>query len=255
MKNLRSLWCLRLILGAALVVMPARMAWAADFHVSPVRLDLNERTRTALLTIENPGPEPLRLQVSLFTWTQDAQGKAVLTPTQDLTWFPSLLTVEPGQSRHIRIGGRLQAANTEKTYRVIVEQLPPALSPQEGSVRIRVLTRMSIPVFVAPPSRSIRGNIEGLALKAGTISFSLRNVGNTHVFAKKARVQGRDAQGKSVLDKEQTGWYVLAGDERQFSLSVPGELCRRLHTLSVEVTTDSGTFPATATLSGDRCDS
>lgn len=255
MKTLHSSWCLPFLLGAALVAVPVRSARASDFHVNPVRIDLDEKTRTGLISIDNPGPEPLRLQVSVFAWTQDAQGKVQLTPTRDLTYFPSLLTVEPGESRNIRVGGQLPVQSTERTYRLIVEQLPPAVTQSSVGTQIRMLTRMSIPLFVAPSERTPRGNVAGLALSQGTLSFALRNEGNTHVFAKKARVQARDAHGETVLDQEQAGWYVLAGGERRFTLPIPRELCPRLHSVSVEVTTDSGSFPATATLPGNGCGS
>lgn len=253
MKNLRSYWWKRLLLGATLV-MPARAALASDFQVNPVRIDLNETTRTALLAIHNTSPEPVRLQISMYTWKQDAQGKVELTPTKELSYFPSLLTVEPGQARNIRVGGLIASGVAEKAYRIIVEQLPSSAALRMGS-QLRVLTRMSIPLFVAPTEHAPKGEIERLELMAGKVSFSLRNTGNIHVFAKRARIRGLDSEGHTLFDKNQTGWYVLAGDERQFSLDVPGEQCRRIQTLSVEVSTDSGTFPATAALSGEHCGS
>lgn len=253
MKNLCSHWWKRLLLGATLVI-PAHAALASDFQVNPVRIDLDEKTRTALLAVHNTSPEAVRLQVSMYTWSQDAQGKVDLTPTQELSYFPSLLTVEPGQARNVRVGGLIAAGVAEKAYRIIVEQLPAGTAPGEGS-QLRMLTRMSIPVFVAPTVHSPNGKIEHLELMDGKVSFSLRNTGNTHVFAKQARIRGLDSEGRSLFDKSQAGWYVLAGEERQFSLEVPGEQCRRLQSLSVEVSTDSGTFPATAAVAGAHCGS
>src|SRR4051812_25119627 len=113
-----------LLIGAALVLIPVRPVFAADFQVNPVRLDLNDKTRTALLTVHNQSPEPVRIQVSMFQWTQDTRGRMELTPTRDLSFFPSLMTVEPDQSRNIRVGGLVSSGATEKSYRIIVEQLP-----------------------------------------------------------------------------------------------------------------------------------
>ncbi|WP_224242343.1 fimbrial biogenesis chaperone [Hyalangium gracile] len=253
LKNPNAPWWTRLLLATTVGMVPAGSALAADFQVNPVRIDLNDKTRTALLAVQNSSAESLRLQVSLYEWTQDAQGRVELSPTRDLTHFPSLLMVEPGQSRNIRVGGQLTAGDEEKTYRIIVEQLPTNKPPSSAGTQIHVLTRMSIPLFFAPAKSAPQGRVEGLALQDGAVSFSLRNTGNTHVFAKKAYVKGRDAEGRTVLDQAQVGWYVLAGDERQFSLQVPGELCHRLRELSVKVETDSGTFPATAALSGNHC--
>jgi fimbrial chaperone protein len=246
-------WCSRRLLTVCLALVPVASALASDFQVNPVRLDLNGKTRTALLAVTNSSSEPVRLQVTVYSWRQDTSGKMELLPSQDLSLFPSLLTLEGHQSRNIRIGSPLTGGASEKAYRVIVEQMPSQTSSESGGSRITVLTRMSIPVFIAPAKASPQSRVENLEFAEGKVSFQLHNSGNTHVFARQARVQGLDAEGKALLDQSQTGWYVLAGDARQFSLELPGDLCRRLKKLSVEVTTDTGTFPATATVSGDRC--
>lgn len=250
----RSSQCLALLFGLALAAIPSRSAHAADFHVSPVRFDLGKKQRTALLTISNTSAEPLRLQVSMHVWSQDAQNPQALTPTQDLTYYPSLLTVEPGQARNIRIGGQLQPADTEKSYRLLVTQLPPTAQPA-NAMELRVLTQMSIPVFVEAEQSAPHGTVEEVALNRGELSFLLHNTGNIHFFAKKARIQGRDARGALLFDKEQSGWYVLPGVKQRFKVPVPPPLCARLHSVSVEVSTDAGVTPTSATLSGNSCGS
>jgi fimbrial chaperone protein len=253
MKSLFSRWLSPLLISLTLVAVPFSPALAIDFHVNPVRLELNEKSQTTLLTVHNQSPDDVRLQVSTHTWAQDALGQMELAPTRDLSLFPSLLTLKPGQSRHVRVGMPVSAAEAEKTYRVVVEQLPSDTAPGKDGIHIQMRTRMSIPLFVAPKVIARQGRVEDLALREGRISFALRNSGTMHLLATRARVRGEDSKGHTILDKEQAGWYVLAGDERQFSLDVPGTLCRDLRKLSVEVRTDNGTLPAMAELSGMGC--
>jgi fimbrial chaperone protein len=78
----------------------------------------------------------------------NAKGEMLLTATDDLIFYPNLLAIEPGEERNIRVGANKSIVATEKSYRIFVEELPPAEKSDHSGIRI--LTKMGIPVFIQP---------------------------------------------------------------------------------------------------------
>ena len=73
----------------------AAPAHAATFSVNPTQVYLSGRTTTSLLTLRNDSDEPLRFQLSVFAWDQRPDGEMLLAPTQDVVFFPAMLTLAP----------------------------------------------------------------------------------------------------------------------------------------------------------------
>jgi fimbrial chaperone protein len=231
---------LSLLLGLALC--QAEPTWATNFTVTPIRLVFSSSTRSAILTLRNQHTEPLRFQLNLFAWDQNPTGEMQLTPTEDIVFFPTLLTLAPGESRNIRVGPTTPFAATEKTYRVFVEELPPLETPEGGPTGVRVLTRMGIPIFLQPTKVVQQGHIEGMAIRAGKLSFQVKNTGNVHFVEQQLRVKGFSQAGDSLFDQQKTGWYVLAGGLRLHELELPKDACAKIHTLAIEVQSEGKTF-------------
>lgn len=97
---------------------------AGNYSVNPINVMLSPRVSTTLLKLRNQDNSPGSFQFKVFKWEQNAQGEDKLTPTEDIILFPSLLTVEPQGERQIRLGSKVPINTVEKTYRLIVEELP-----------------------------------------------------------------------------------------------------------------------------------
>ena len=92
-----------------LVVLGLTAGWAqqtsaATFRVSPVQVVFDGARSSDLLTITNQSSEELRFQITAFTWDQKPSGEMELTPTNEIVFFPALLSVAPGQERKVRVG-------------------------------------------------------------------------------------------------------------------------------------------------------
>lgn len=230
-------------LGLSLVFL-ASVAKAADFDVSPTRLDLSAKARTGHLVVRNPGSAPLRLQVSAMGWQQSPEGAVVLEATTEVSFFPSLFELAPGQSKNIRIGVSGPEATNEKTFRVLIDELPERSTVTGG---VQVVTRLSVPVFFGKSGLQAKPEVVSTELKqgGGVVTFAVKNAGAAHFMATKAVVVGEDGEGKRVLSGEAAGWYVLAGGERRFQVAVKGEGgSGRVAKVVVRVETDAG--PVTA---------
>jgi fimbrial chaperone protein len=225
-----------LLLGLALA--PTR-AWAASFEVSPVALPLAAGASSGILTITNLGTEAVRLQVTGFAWGQGPDGEIQLTPSEELTFFPALLTLQGGEARKLRVGVKAAQGPLEKTYRVMIEELPSLTGARPGEVQVR--TRMGIPIFLAPTSGGPTERVEGVRVQGRSVHFSLRNGGTSHFVARKLTVVGRSKTGDPIFEINQSGWYVLAGGTRNYAVEIPKDACKLLKSADIVVETEDAT--------------
>ena len=226
--------CCGLIFGSA------RSVAASAFRVTPIRVTFDRSSKSALLTLVNDSTEELRFQITAFAWGDNEQtGDMKLTPTDDIVFFPSLLTLKPSEERKVRVGTAVGAAETEKTYRIFFEELPPLATAEstKGS-QVKIITKMGIPIFIEPTKRATGGEITDLAMNNGKVAFNVKNSGNVHFIAQSVRVTGLDASGNAVVDKQREGWYVLPGTKRAYDLEFTPEECGKVKTVRVEVQTD-----------------
>jgi fimbrial chaperone protein len=221
---------------------------AAAFRVTPIQVALSSSSSSALLTLTNESSETLRFQVSAHAWTQGRKGEIELAPTQDIVFFPALLTLEAGKERKIRVGTSTSPGPVEKTYRIFVEELPPAEGPKEVATpksEVRVRTKMGIPIFVEPTAKArMEGAIESPALEGGQVRFRVRNTGNVHFMLLSVRIIGTGPSGEAVFEKQAEGWYVLPGGIREYEIPVPPADCAKVKVFAVEATDERETLKA-----------
>lgn len=223
----------------------AGTAEAGLFQVTPVRLPLSASVKSGILTIKNQNAEPMRVQATAFAWSQGSDGSTLLSPSTDLVFFPSLLSLAPGESRNIRVGSTTAAGSVEKTYRVIVEELPPPRRPGDANA-VRVLVRMSIPVFIQPATPRPHPRLEVSRFDALRLTFALTNRGSSHFMTRKVEVLGLDDSGERVFTESLPAWYVLAGGSRDYALELPKAACTTAR-IEVRAETDQKvvSFPLT----------
>lgn len=225
----------------------ASNATAGSFAAYPALVELSGQVPSMVVTIENKGDEAARFQVSVAAWQQSTDGQPAFAATDEVVAFPPLLMLEPGAKRAIRLGLMTRPGVEEKAYRVFLEQLPPPPSSRpEAQQQVRVLTRLGIPVFVAPvqPANSQSMGLE--AVSPGHLALVLRNEGNVHVHSRKVVISGLDAAGQRVLDRELPGGYILAGSPRTYAIELPAADCERISTFQVQLVTEGA--PVTARL-------
>ena len=239
------LFCKRATKAIASVLLPLGLALAGAtrvqaslFNVSPVKIFLSAETKSALLNIRNDSAEKMRFELVVYSWNQNSLGEMVLTPTTDIVFYPSLLSLEPGEERKVRIGILSPAIASEKTYRIFVEELPSARKVQ--GQHIHILTRLGIPIFVQPEKQTTNPRIEDMKVQQGKFSFNARNKGNVHLLVQSLRIRGIGAEGGVLLEAEVPGWYVLAGSHSAFQLDLSKKTCDQLEILTLDLETERG---------------
>ena len=228
--------CALAVVVLGLVLQAGTLA-ASAFKVTPVRVTFNGPS-TTLLTLKNESDQPLRFQISSYVWSQDPKGGMQLTPTEDIVFFPALLSLNAGEERKVRVATQVTAAGTEKTYRIFFEELPPLEKPEASGAQVRILTKMGIPIFVAPEKGNADASIENVQMQKGTLTLDVRNSGNVHFALDGVKLHGIGSNGEALFDRQVEGWYVLAGSLRSYSVDVPADSCSKLKKIVIEADTD-----------------
>ena len=210
-------------------------AEAASFTVSPTQVFLSAHATSALLTLRNDSDEPLRFQLTLFRWDQSPDGEMTLTPSEDIVYFPKLVALDKREERKVRIGLIGAFGDAERTYRIFVEELPPAVEPGAPTAGVRMRTRMGIPIFLEPLKATEASDVTGLTVDNGQVVLRVQNRGTIHFITDTVRVSGTSAQGTLIFNKVVNGWYILAGRSQIYKIPLSDAECQATATVSAEV--------------------
>jgi fimbrial chaperone protein len=227
---------LKCIVFLSLIVLFPSEGLPVNFSINPVRIFFEGVKKTDILTIKNESTKSVALQMTAFAWTQDEKGENVYAPTEDILFFPKLLEIKPGEEKIIRIGKKISLSDTEKTYRLFIEEIPDNSKAETTSVRI--LTKVGVPIFIPPLKTSASGAIEKIELNRSGLRLGVKNDGNVHFIIRSIRVAGNDSAGKEVYDMEEAGGYLHHGRSKEFAFEIPQDACRNMKTLNVHIDTD-----------------
>lgn len=235
-RHLRS----GLICGCLATLLPVAAA-GSTLKVAPVVVSLDDVAPVQTIRIENNGGRATRIQLRLFDWHQK-NGHDELVPTQDVVANPGLFEIGPHEAQTIRIGRVAGAGPAEKSYRLLIDEVPEE-ARSDGS-HVSVLLRISMPVFLAPSQkpgdrRSLSTEQDkGSALvwrawaeSASRVIVAIENVGAAHVKLNSIALAA--AAGTTPGTGTEAGryaglLYVLPGATRRIAISVnapfrPGE--------------------------------
>ena len=240
------------MVAAGLALGQATAARAASFSVNPTQVFLSASTRSALVTLKNETDQSVRFELSVMSWSQEPNGQMQLAPTEDIVFFPALLTLNAREERKVRVGVTVPPGAVEKTYRLFVEELPP-LEQREAPAGVAMRTKMGIPIFLQPARLTAQAALRDLAVTGGRLSFRLLNTGTVHFTPDGVRVRGFDASGATLFDQTATAWYVLAGGVRAFDFDVPGARCAQIRSFTVEAQLPGSTLKDTLQTPDGAC--
>jgi fimbrial chaperone protein len=209
---------------------------AGEFAIVPLRVGLDRMSRSAEVTIRNEDTAPLRMQIEAMSWRQDGEGKDRYEPADGLIYFPRALEIPPGESRIVRVGIRAAPVTREETYRLFIEQLPPASpQPPAAGATLRVLLRVGVPVFVAPAEAERKAEIGALAMKGGQVQWTVANAGNVHFVADRVELAALARDGTLLHTQQYQERYFLAGVTKSMQSDIPVELCPQVAALQASV--------------------
>jgi len=227
--------CLAFCLLLSTLLVP-RAGGAGEWRVAPIRVDLGRDAKSGAVTVFNESDDRLQLQMKAFEWTQDAEGKDRYDETGDILFFPRIMIFDKKEERILRLGIKAPPGAKEKAYRLFLEEIPEPSRAQGASVAVAI--RFGLPVFVKPVKEDARGEIGSLSMSAGVVSARVENRGNVHFTVKAVHFEGKNTRGEVIFRKEVSGWYLLAGASRTYTVDMPPERCGELAGIDVEVKAD-----------------
>lgn len=231
-----------LVIALAGALLSGQPAVAGQLQIMPTRLGLSSVTPSTVLYATNADAADATYQLSVYSWSQLPDGSDKLDPTRDVLANPAIFLVKHGEQQVIRFGLRADPLAAERSYRVILQELPRSDQQVNG---IRTLLRISIPLFV-PATRPAMAMRWALQPAPGGAKLVARNAGNVHVQI--VGVQVEAAAGKAGSATMKGSAYVLPGFTREIGVTAARPIAAGL-TYHVRITTDQG--PMTADLRAD----
>ena len=211
-------------------------AHAGSFQVNPIRIDMAKGATSGSITLHNDGDEAIVVQSSIVGWSQD-NGHDAYAPTTEALVTPPIMTVAPGRDQIVRVGLRRGPdAQRELTYRVYLQEVPPP--PRPDFTGLQVALRVGLPVFVQPVAATIRRLEWSAQIRPEGIVLTAQNTGNTHVQMTDFEVRGAGAE--EPVAHQSSLVYVLAGQRRTWTLSIPADRVKAARELRLKAFTDAG---------------
>ncbi|AMV72847.1 sigma-fimbrial biogenesis chaperone protein [Desulfuromonas sp. DDH964] len=223
-----------IILG--MVLLFVSQAFCGEWRVIPIRLDFDQRTRSGVITVTNDGEQKISFDISALAWTQDAEGKDQYAATDEVIFFPKLLTIGAHEERVIRVGIKAPAILQEKTYRLFIREQAAPQDAKGSTVAIAI--QFAVPIFSAPAKTIAEGKIVDKGIVNGLATILLKNTGNVHFRVTDVALSGKDVSGDELFSKDLPGWYLLPGTSHSYAAPIPKQDCERLRNLDILLTTD-----------------
>lgn len=182
----------------------------AMLAISPLRVELDGAGAAQTLRLANSGGVPMIVQTRVFSWTQDG-GADEYAPSNAVVASPAIATVQPGQTQIIRLFRTAPVGSAEKAFRISIDQIPDAKSPESvaAATRLRFLVPMFLDRAAAPSAR--------LQWTQSQSGLTLANSGGR--TARIAWVKLFDASGRQVPSDSGTLRYVQPGARTAWPIS------------------------------------
>ena len=225
------------IAAAAVLLSPIAIS-AASLKLYPVRIVLTPDRPVQTMTIHNESAETFRGQMRLFAWRQ-VDGKDSLEETRDVLANPPLFEIAPRGDQLARFGLRTQAGAIEKSYRVLVQEIPNGRPKNPGE--LQTILRISVPIFVPPTKATPAKLVWRLSpSRSGQVVVDIQNAGAVHVQINRLVLK----QGGKPIGQLDAAKYLLPGSSYRGTLNVSKVLQPRTSVV-LDAQTDQGDISAT----------
>lgn len=191
---------------------------AATIRLSPVNVEILSNQNASSISLFNQSNESTDLQIRVFEWTQK-NGQDQLTPTDEIAISPPFLKLQSNDSYNLRVV-RINPApvSGEKTYRIIIDELPKPIDSRKAAQGVNVLLRSSLPVFVVNKDAITQLNWK-IDANQEVPSLNISNIGNRHALLNDLTLVDTTTNKSYPIKVNTVNGYILAEQVRSYSIN------------------------------------
>ena len=191
---------------------------AATIRLSPVTVELLSNQNASSLSLYNQSSESTDLQVRVFEWSQK-NGQDQLIPTDEIAVSPPFLKLKPNDSYNLRVVRiNPKPVSGEKTYRIIIDELPKPVDSRKADQGINVLLRSSLPVFVVNKDAITKLSWK-IDANQKAPSLNMSNIGNRHALLNNLTLVDATANKSYPIQVNTVNGYILAEQTRSYTIN------------------------------------
>ncbi|MEQ1346048.1 fimbrial biogenesis chaperone [Acinetobacter seifertii] len=191
---------------------------AATIRLSPVSVEILSHQKASSISLYNQSNESADLQARIFEWSQN-NGQDQLTPTDEITISPPFLKLKPSESYNLRVVRiNPEPISGEKTYRIIIDELPKPVDSRKASQGVNVLLRSSLPVFVVNKDAITQLNWK-IDTHQKEAFLNIRNIGNRHALLNDLTLIDNTENKSYPIKLNTVNGYILANQARSYSVN------------------------------------
>jgi len=208
----------KIFVATSLLLFLPSMLNAASIRLSPVNVEILSDQTASSISLYNQSNESADLQVRIFEWTQNA-GQDQLIPTDDIAISPPFLKLKPNDSYNLRVVRiKPEPISGEKTYRIIIDELPKPIDSRKASQGVNVLLRSSLPVFVVNKDAITQLNWK-IDTHQKEPSLNINNVGNRHALLNDLTLVDNTENKSYPIKVNTVNGYILAKQAKSYSIN------------------------------------
>ena len=205
------------VVTSLLLFLPG-MLNAASIRLSPVSVEILSDQAASSISLYNQSNESADLQVRVFEWRQNA-GQDQLIPTDEIVVSPPFLKLQPSESYNLRVVRiNPESISGEKTYRIIIDELPKPIDSRKAAQGVNVLLRSSLPVFVVNKDAITKLSWK-IDINQNTPSLNISNIGNRHALLNSLTLVDTTANKSYPIKVNTVNGYILAEKSKSYSIS------------------------------------
>ncbi|KCY44496.1 csuC domain protein [Acinetobacter baumannii 1571545] len=123
------------------------------------------------------------------------------------------------QQSHLRVVRiKPEPISGEKTYRIIIDELPKPIDSRKASQGVNVLLRSSLPVFVVNKDAMTKLTWS-IQQEQNSAYLYINNIGNRHALLNNLTLVDTTSNKSYPIKVNTVNGYILSGKSRNFNIS------------------------------------
>lgn len=213
-----------------ILLLLSSIAWT--FQLSPMSQSIDlQKSSSAIYRISNESNEPMAIEINVANRVMDEKGKEnhkldeksfVITPQQYI-----LRAKEKNVPIKVSYVGD-KKIDFEKSYRLIVEQLPIELDQKKKKANIKVLLKYVASLYVNQNEFQSKVEVVHFKREKNKLNLEVSNVGQKHQVLYDLKIKIYSGDNITELSGKQVdgirGENILAKSKRIFEIDIPTKI-------------------------------